>query len=190
MKIEKYIVESARTLNSGIHYLKDSEIDSLHGAIGVATELEEFAAAKDIVNMSEELADMMWYVSILARRYELKLDYPSSLTPSYSMDVALDVKVTSFVYNMTLLSSKLLDIYKKHMFYGREIIDSLVIQNVLDMHSHIYAMCTYGLKLDFEAVLENNINKLKVRFPQCFDANLALNRNLEAERKELENKIC
>jgi hypothetical protein len=34
--------------------------------------------------------------------------------------------------------------------------------------------------------LQNNINKLKVRFPQSFNEELAKNRDLVSERKELE----
>ena len=40
---------------------------------------------------------------------------------------------------------------------------------------------------NYEKSLENNINKLKVRFPEKFTEENAINRNLEEERKQLEN---
>ncbi len=40
--------------------------------------------------------------------------------------------------------------------------------------------------LDFYKLLENNINKLKIRYPDKFDTAKALNRDLESERKKLE----
>ena len=40
--------------------------------------------------------------------------------------------------------------------------------------------------LDFAKLLDNNIAKLKVRFPDKFTEEAALNRNLEEERKTLE----
>ena len=40
--------------------------------------------------------------------------------------------------------------------------------------------------IDYEKSLENNINKLKVRFPEKFTEENALNRNLKEERKVLE----
>jgi spore germination protein YaaH len=44
------------------------------------------------------------------------------------------------------------------------------------------------LNLSWEQGLINNINKLKVRFPDKYSDDLASNRNLDAERQELEKK--
>jgi hypothetical protein len=39
---------------------------------------------------------------------------------------------------------------------------------------------------DLESILEININKLKIRFPEKFTNDLAINRDLIEERKTLE----
>lgn len=45
------------------------------------------------------------------------------------------------------------------------------------------------LKLDEEQMRINVINKLRVKFPEGFDEDLAANRNLDGERKELERNV-
>jgi NTP pyrophosphatase (non-canonical NTP hydrolase) len=49
----------------------------------------------------------------------------------------------------------------------------------------LYTFCNYT-NIDFYKSIENNINKLKVRYPEKFTQENATNRDLEAERKELE----
>jgi NTP pyrophosphatase (non-canonical NTP hydrolase) len=49
----------------------------------------------------------------------------------------------------------------------------------------LFTFCNY-MNIDFYKSLENNINKLKVRYPEKFTKENAINRDLEAERKELE----
>ena len=39
---------------------------------------------------------------------------------------------------------------------------------------------------DLREILSTNIQKLKIRFPEKFEENQAINRNLEQERKTLE----
>jgi hypothetical protein len=51
----------------------------------------------------------------------------------------------------------------------------------------IYILSLY-LNFDFYQSLTNNINKLMVRYPEKFDTDKAINRDLENERKRLEDK--
>lgn len=48
------------------------------------------------------------------------------------------------------------------------------------------AILTDALELDYYRGLTNVINKLRVRYPQKYEDSLAANRDLDAERKELE----
>ena len=54
--------------------------------------------------------------------------------------------------------------------------------NLIDLMFNI----ARSFDLDFFVLLERNINKLKIRYPNKFDAEKALNRDLESERLELE----
>jgi len=53
------------------------EARELHGLLGIVTELPELFEAlskKDRVNIGEELADIMWYVALIASTHGLQLD--------------------------------------------------------------------------------------------------------------------
>jgi hypothetical protein len=52
----------------------------------------------------------------------------------------------------------------------------------------ILANIAEWFELDFFQVLTNNIDKLKVRYPEKFTEEAAQNRDLEAERAELEKE--
>jgi NTP pyrophosphatase (non-canonical NTP hydrolase) len=58
-------------------------------------------------------------------------------------------------------------------------------EEIGDMHWYISQLMK-ALNLKHEEVLEKNIAKLKARYPDKFNSDNAINRNLEAERKTLE----
>jgi hypothetical protein len=60
-------------------------------------------------------------------------------------------------------------------------------KNISSLMIKIYILSTY-LNFDFYQSLTNNINKLMVRYPEKFDTDKAINRDLETERKRLEDK--
>jgi hypothetical protein len=193
MEMKEYVVLSERTMAGGF-YLDKEEIDLLHGAIGIATEMEEFVSCYggltkkqnfDLVNASEELADMAWYLAIFARKLNIDLSVPVNdglyLTHSNEFSV--------FTEEMTVLSGQLLDIFKKKMFYNRAYNTEKISDIIIKMHSHIWCLSTYCLKVPFGIALQNNIDKLRKRFPDKFETNLANNRDLNAERMELEKGI-
>jgi hypothetical protein len=68
-------------------------------------------------------------------------------------------------------SAEMMDAMKKHLIYGAE----------LDMVKCRVAEVSLG------TVLQNNIDKLRVRFPDQFDELQAMDRDLDAERTTLEN---
>jgi hypothetical protein len=59
-----------------------------------------------------------------------------------------------------------------------------------EMHdvSWYFAILHHALGLSWEQGLENNINKLRIRYPEKYSDDLAEHRNLEAERQALEVK--
>ena len=88
-------------------------------------------------------------------------------------------------FNLEYNISKLADLVKKHIAYNKEIdIDKerQILCDIIDSLDTIYK----SLNISISKSLENNINKLKIRFPDGFKELDALNRNLELERKELE----
>lgn len=90
------------------------------------------------------------------------------------------------VLGMQTEVAEIADVYKKHIAYCREIDFVNVKEELGDIVWYIANMCNlHGW--DLEDILETNIHKLKLRYPNKFTREKALNRDLKAERKILEN---
>ena len=80
---------------------------------------------------------------------------------------------------------ELADAYKKHIFYGKELDITNVSEEIFDFLWYAVNLARIE-KIDLVKGMQNNIAKLKVRFPDKFTEQNAIDRNLEAERVELE----
>jgi len=155
----------------------ERDIDNyLHMAIGMITELSELSEAYekgDEANFNEEVGDFYWFLENFDNLIEEKSEEISknSLDNKDPAKRVLD----------------LLDDLKAWLAYGKKVEDVI-------LHSH-YQKIKYSmeillkkLKIDnLKEILEININKLKTRYPEKFDSEKAINRNLEEERKVIEN---
>ena len=82
-------------------------------------------------------------------------------------------------------AGELLDALKKHIFYGKETDTVNVVEEVGDLMWYC-AIILDELGVDFEDVMEKNINKLKARYGEKFSEASANTRNLNKEREILE----
>jgi NTP pyrophosphatase (non-canonical NTP hydrolase) len=152
--------------------LGDLDKNLLHMQIGIFTEMGElldifkknFAYGKpiDLVHLGEEIADVCWYQANYDRL--IGIMYGEDCKPSlYPVTPLRDTDIMEDIMDY------------KTMYHSQYI-------NPINM------MYTIAMKYDlhFSSLLHNNIEKLKVRYPDKFDAEKALNRDLDAERKELE----
>ena len=113
----------------------------------------------DYINLGEELADIAWYIVNEATFNNKKL--------LNDLDWSLG--------HLGLLDHLMyLDINLQDNNYSYQ--EALGLLNNVALEHNI----------DFQQCLYKNIEKLKVRFPDKFTEEAALNRNLDAERKELE----
>ena len=80
---------------------------------------------------------------------------------------------------------ELMDCFKKNLAYGKEIDWVNVDEEGGDLTWYFANFCRLN-GIDFYAMIERNINKLRVRYPEKFTEDNANNRNLQAERKVLE----
>jgi len=71
------------------------------------------------------------------------------------------------------------------IFYGRSLDESNLAEECGDLLWYI-AEALNALGVTMETVMHQNIAKLKVRYPEKFSSDDALNRDLEQERKALE----
>jgi NTP pyrophosphatase (non-canonical NTP hydrolase) len=155
----------------------------LHGAIGIETEIGEIFEAVagftfDPINFLEEMGDLLWYNSIFSRLFGLDFD---AITPTEITDFNLK----DIVISMKIEASKILDIYKKRCFYGKPIDANQIVTSVTILHNLVNA-CIVSQGSTIEQVRQKNIDKLKSRFGDKFEAAKAINRDTNAEREILE----
>jgi uncharacterized protein YabN with tetrapyrrole methylase and pyrophosphatase domain len=190
MNLISYQEQSSRTCP----FLGSPIVDSIHMTVGIMTEVKEmFECIKtlndkefDAVNLAEELADMMWYLSNYCRLREIEeykaLDFQKTFYWSHIYEEKANVKPFDLILYH---AGDLLDYDKKELAYKKQYKQEFRITSVRNLFYAISDTFLY-FELDPYQALDNNIDKLRVRFPDKFTEELAQNRNLEAERKELE----
>ena len=67
------------------------------------------------------------------------------------------------------------DYVKKHKYQGHQLVVDKVLEEVGDVMWYIALLCT-ALYANMDDVMENNINKLRERYPNGFDSNRSINR--------------
>lgn len=159
-----------------------SFLDSAHMIYGMISEIPELLVAvtkHDLVNVQEEISDIMWYLANYCTFVNIKLQDIVILDGEKdTYGVTRIENVVHFIGELADLKKKELA-YKKTFSYEKQV---WVLQNLLYQINNLYK--AYALNI-YEG-LEKNINKLKVRFPEKFDEEKAVNRDLVSERKVLE----
>ena len=84
-------------------------------------------------------------------------------------------------------AGELMDMLKKHFFYGKELDLVNAKEEIGDSEWYI-ALAIDEMKTTMNEVLTLNINKLKLRYPAKFNSEDAINRNVVAERELLERE--
>lgn len=82
-------------------------------------------------------------------------------------------------------SGELSDQIKRHVFYGKPLDETNLKEELGDLLWYI-ALVANVLNMSLAEVMERNLAKLRVRYPEKFTADRALNRDVEAERVVLE----
>lgn len=84
-------------------------------------------------------------------------------------------------------AGEFLDALKKHIFYGKELDRVNLAEELGDLFWYM-AIVGDELGIKFEDVMERNITKLKARYGEKFSEEKADKRDLENERKILEEQ--
>jgi NTP pyrophosphatase (non-canonical NTP hydrolase) len=82
-------------------------------------------------------------------------------------------------------SAELADVFKKALAYKKEVDWVNVKEEAADCLWYIANLCNIN-GWDLRDLMQTNIDKLQARYPNKFDTNKAINRDLETERKILE----
>jgi NTP pyrophosphatase (non-canonical NTP hydrolase) len=190
-KIESF-EEYTNLANRTLADLGSKEKNLMHMELGFKTELGELldvfkknlAYGKDIdwVNVGEEIADYCWYsVGYLFFMLQSGNSLPKKDYFNYIEERTKDAVV---VAKKQLVTDK---IEVRDPSVASAIIFNISsrLDGTLEDVAYLAGFCVFA-DLDFWQILTNNIEKLKVRFPEKFTEENAVNRDLESERKELE----
>lgn len=171
--------------------------NSIHLTSGMCTEIGELVKCMkmlpkpiDFVNASEEIGDLFWYLVNYATLYDLDLSALNNMKPNTTYLTNIYQKATHLdpLDLLVVYSSELLDLDKKELAYNKpkdmKVLETTFINLVkatFDFHTTRKIMLP-----TLEKILDTNIYKLKKRYPEKFDVEKAINRDLDAERKILE----
>lgn len=85
-------------------------------------------------------------------------------------------------------AGEFLDTLKKHIYYGAELDDTNLKEEIGDVMWYVALACNaYGI--DIGDVMQANIAKLQARYPDNFTSEDALNRDTANERRVLEGQL-
>ena len=89
------------------------------------------------------------------------------------------------VLGMQTEAAEIADVYKKTIAYRKPLDFVNIKEEIGDLMFYIANLCNMN-GWDLREILDTNIAKLEVRYPNSFNSFDALNRNLEKEREKLE----
>lgn len=67
------------------------------------------------------------------------------------------------------------DIIKKHIFHGHDLDIDALVKEIGDVCWYVALLCT-AIGVDMSSVMEQNIEKLKTRYPEGFSSEASINR--------------
>ena len=82
-------------------------------------------------------------------------------------------------------AGELLDPLKKTIFYGKSLDKINLDEEIGDILWYV-AIYLNARGITFEQIMQQNIDKLRARYPEKFTSEHAINRDLDAEREALE----
>lgn len=115
-----------------------------------------------------------------------RTDLPEYLTMEERMLNLPHLRLLHAAMGITTEAGEFMDAFKKHFLYGKQL-DVINLKEELGDILWYIAIAADELGISFESIMQTNIDKLKKRFPEKFTEHNAINRDLESERKILEN---
>lgn len=187
MNLKKYQELALRTENKKLDY--NGRI--LNCAFGLSGEFGEICEIFkkcyfhqhpiDFDNLKKELGDLIWYAVVLADVFNINFD--ETFIRKCNKDLLINMKVSpdSMLSIMLLKTDKNIGEFSKYVmnsiFLNKKLIyfnkTSLIIQII----SNTKKICNILNQFTFDEVIEENIKKLKSRYPNGFSSKASINRN-------------
>lgn len=190
MNLSEYKEQSARTMSPN-YFPMSISAETIHGIVGVVTEAGELMdALKEAIfydlkfdreNVREEIGDVMWYIMAIVRPEGWDLEnipYEEqsvrSMSPNY-FPMSISTETIRGIMGIVTEAGELMDALKKTMFYGRDIDRDNVRKRINNIMQYIMViMRSEGW--DLEDIMQENIDKLKIRYPEQFTTELSIKR--------------
>lgn len=90
----------------------------------------------------------------------------------------MDQEILRFLHaqaGLTTETGEIADIFKKYIFYGKEIDRNHLAEEMGDLLWYL-SICCYLVGMNLEEVMRKNIFKLRLRYPESFSNDAALQR--------------
>ena len=191
--LEEYRLLAARTLpdlgsigNNLLHMEAGIAGEFLGEAVDILKKTFAYKKPLDKVHLGEELADTVWYCAgaeTINKLPEMVIcfDEESLATVEYAKNRSITYIKESVKVRNSSVETECLGL----ILANKGAVDSTNRGVILAIIGICMGICEV-LEIDFWQALTNNISKLQVRYPEKFTEEAALNRDLAAERVELE----
>lgn len=159
----------------------------LHHSIGMTTEAGEMmenVGRNDNVNWIEEKGDGWWYISRMCEVMGIKME---DLNQYHVTPISPVSNINEIPALLAIESAQLMDCAKRFFYYGKPLNREKALSHISNYNHYLLRGCEL-LKISPFDVLQRNIDKLTARYPERFDSDKAVNRDLEAERKALQGE--
>lgn len=197
MELTQYIDWSERTekkFPDGAH-LPQAKMELLHAALGVAGEAAELIAALDDprgvdwINVAEEIGDYVWFLAMLTRHLDLRVDEAELATEALSPARASSPPHMALAKALTRHAGEIVDTIKRWVIYQAELDRQRLEAEVLEAwYMATSAATVAGWSLD--SITDTNIAKLwEKRYPDGYNDVQANLRDLRSERDTLESSL-
>lgn len=167
----------------------------MHAAMGLVTEAAELSEETlekvlfDHVHVIEELGDLEWYVALAVRALGKNLDdiddraHRTYLAETQNMPTLRSDWATR---RIIVTAGDLIDQLKKLTIYSKPLDEEKFLTGIVKLRGYIDVMCLC-VRVRLHEVREKNIAKLMKRYPDKFTSERAINRDLDGERRALED---
>ena len=170
MKLTDYTTQAmtTRSPSAGDHGVST---DLVHAVLGVCDEANELLNAKTAGNVTEECGDLLWFCALADNAMGIDLFERHQTDPVEG----------ATPYDIATAALKLAGLIKKPYAYGKALPKAAIVVELLRIISAVEAIAE-RLNVTLAEVMELNLLKLKMRFPERFNCAAAISRNVGYEQ--------
>lgn len=175
MKTTEYTAQAMTTATptAGFHGVSE---DLVHAVLGIADEAGELLAAKTPKNMIEECGDLLWFCALLDATLDTDIFQRHADAPAEG----------ATPYDIATGALSLSGLIKKPYAYGKALPEPAIVRHMLSIINAVESIAE-RLNITLAEVMELNLLKLKMRFPDKFACAAAINRNVPHEQALFEH---